>query len=227
MRLSIPVIQWYTIAQRLAADLSSELALNFHWVKIWLVAFNASKSKLRSLRHLWSDPELPAISTNGCPLVEVLCLERRYGLKLTHDFKFNSDIRSIRKDAGKNCRLPNVMFIGYSYLTKRSFYFYFLKTVYLFIFVYNLNIQEIILEKKLLSGTIRTYVSRGEPVILSELGCFYWPFHYCWMLPSLRFVWFSVDYLNHDPVKTAQLMLNFLILCSWSIQQVCDGFNIY
>lgn len=64
-------------------------------------SFNASKTRLVTFHHRWSDHELPLIKIDGVPLGEAPCIERLLGLKLTPDFKRNSYIWTVAQDEGK------------------------------------------------------------------------------------------------------------------------------
>lgn len=79
-------------SQRLAADLSPDLALTSKWGKTWLLKFKALKTKLVTFHHCQLDPKLPPVTINGCPLREALCLEHLLRLKLTPDLKWYSYI---------------------------------------------------------------------------------------------------------------------------------------
>lgn len=85
----------------MAADISPELALTSQGEKDWLVTFSTSKTKLVAFHLRRTDHEVLSISLNGCPLGDAPSLERILDLNLTLDLKWNSFIRSIKKNSGK------------------------------------------------------------------------------------------------------------------------------
>lgn len=73
----------------MTADLSSDLPLSSQWEKNWLIAFNASETKLVTFYHR------PTTTLDECSLKKSPYFERLLCLKLNPDLKWNSYLQSI------------------------------------------------------------------------------------------------------------------------------------
>ena len=69
--------------------------------KMWLVTFNATKTKLITFHHHRNNPDFPEIAMDGTYLHESSCLNKLLRLKFTPDLKWNSYIDSVAKDAAR------------------------------------------------------------------------------------------------------------------------------
>lgn len=58
--------------QSFEVDVSPDLAITAKWWRIWLMIFNASKTKELAFHYHRSDPELSLIVMNGCSLERLL-----------------------------------------------------------------------------------------------------------------------------------------------------------
>ena len=68
---------------------------------MWLVTFNATKTKLITFHHHRNNPDFPQIAMDGTYLNESTCLNKLLGLKFTPDLKWNAYIDSVAKDAAR------------------------------------------------------------------------------------------------------------------------------
>ncbi|CAE1157727.1 unnamed protein product [Acanthosepion pharaonis] len=83
----------------LAVRLEKDLQSIVNWGKIWLVNFNASKTKLLSINH-HREPSLPSIIMSDAQLPESNSL-RLLGLTLTADLRWNKYIESIASSTSR------------------------------------------------------------------------------------------------------------------------------
>ena len=68
---------------------------------MWLVTFNATKTKLITFHHHRNNPDFPQIAMDGMYLNESTCLNKLLCLMFTPDLKWNAYIDSVAKDAAK------------------------------------------------------------------------------------------------------------------------------
>ena len=85
----------------LAADLTSDLSIIVQWGQMWLVTFNATKTKLITFHHHRNNPDFTEITMDGTYLHEPSCLNKLLCLKFTPELKWNSSIDSVAKYAAR------------------------------------------------------------------------------------------------------------------------------